>query len=48
LLSLSRLLFSKRDTKGADPEERGSGEGVGGVKGGETTIRVDPMRKECL
>lgn len=28
-----------RDGKGVDPEERGGGEELGGIYGGETTIR---------
>lgn len=31
--------FPMRGRKGVDPKERGGGEGLGGVEGGETLIK---------
>jgi len=42
------LFFLMRDRKGVDPERRGGGEDLGGVKGGETVIRIYRMRKESI
>ena len=37
-----------RDRKGVDPDRRGGEEVLGGVKGGETVIRIYRMRKESI
>jgi len=37
-----------RNRKGLDPESRGGGEELGGVKGGETIIRIYCMRKGLI
>lgn len=40
--------FLVRDRKGVDPEGRGSGEELGGVKGGKIIIKIYCMWKETI
>lgn len=39
------VCFLRRDRKGADPDRRGGREKLGGVKGGETIIRIFCRKK---
>lgn len=45
---LEACSFLTRDRKGVDWDGRGGGEGLGGVEGGETIIRIYYVRNESI